>query len=136
MEIVARNDLPVNSENAALLEREGQLEAAALMYEKLLKISTALLPLLARLMIIYRKLKKYKKEIAAIDKAIKIQEQKYTGRKKSSVNVVALSKKLNSVLGHTDRKGNSLLLIDEVEKLKSRRKIAVKKMDKDQKPKK
>lgn len=128
MEIVAKNKLPVSLESALILEKEGKLSKAVQLYEKLLTKASSNLQILSRLMIVSRKLKDYKKELSFIDAAIKIHEQKYSTLKSNDTKVITLSKKLNSLLGHTDKKGRNLLAIPEVEKLKKRRAVALKRM--------
>ena len=128
MRIASKNDTPVSFEHASNLEREGELEKAAQVYEKLLKKTPTDLSILSRLMIISRKLKNYRKEISYINQAIKIHEEKYARLKSKDVKVVALSKKLNMLLGHTDKRGKNLLSIPEVVKLKKRKEVASKRM--------
>lgn len=128
MKVVAKNTTPVTVENAALLEKEGEQEQAAAMYEKLLQKEPADQAILSRLMIISRRLKAYKKELGYINQAIKIYEQRYDRLKSKDVKVVALSKKLNRLLGHTDQRGKNLLDIPEVIKLKKRKAVVMKKM--------
>ena len=128
MEIVSKNPAPVSFENALLLEKEGELSKAALMYEKLLKKVPTDLAVLSRLMVVNRKLKNYRQEITYINQAIKIHEQKYARLKSTDSKVISLSKKLNTLLGHTDKKGKNLLIIPEVAKLKKRKEVATKRM--------
>ena len=128
MRVASKNDTPVSFEHAFLLEKDGELEKAAQVYEKLLKKTPSDLSILSRLMIIFRKLKNYRKEISYINQAIKIHEEKYARLKSKDVKVVALSKKLNMLLGHTDKRGKNLLSIPEVVKLKKRKEVASKRM--------
>lgn len=127
MEIASTNTTLLSFQNAFLMEREGELSKAASMYDKLLVKSPEDLDVLYRLMIISRKLKNYTKEINYINKAIKIFETKYSRLKTKDVKVASISRKLNSLLGHTDKKGKNLLSIPEVEKLKKRKEIVLKK---------
>ena len=128
MRIASKNATPVSFEHAFLLEKEGELEKSAQVYDKLLKKTPSDLSILSRLMIIFRKLKNYRKEISYINQAIKIHEEKYARLKSKDVKVVALSKKLNILLGHTDKRGKNLLSIPEVVKLKKRKEVASKRM--------
>ncbi|MEO5892969.1 MAG: hypothetical protein ABIQ31_22155 [Ferruginibacter sp.] len=128
MEVAAKNPAPVSFDNATLLEMEGELLKAALMYEKLLKKAPSDMSVLSRLMVIYRKQKDYRKEIIHISAAIKIHEQKYARLKSKNAKVVLLSKKLNTLLGHTDKRGKNLLDIPEVTRLKKRKEVAQKRM--------
>lgn len=126
MEVAAKNETIVSFKNAFLLEEEGELEKARSMYERLLKKAPSDLKVLARLMIISRKLKNYSKELIYINQAIKVHEQKFTSLKSTDAKVVSLSKKLNSLLAHTDKKGKNLLAIPEVELLKKRKEVVLK----------
>jgi len=128
MEIVSKNTAPVSFQQAVILEKEGELSRAVSMYDQLLKKAPSDLLVLSRLMIISRKLKKYSREITYINKAIKIHELRYHKLKTRNLKVASLSKKLNALLGHTDRKGKNLLAIPEVEKLKKRKEVVLKKM--------
>ncbi|MCW3093291.1 MAG: hypothetical protein JWP81_4360 [Ferruginibacter sp.] len=128
MEVVSKNAVPVSIESAAMLEKEGEFARAVAMYEKLVKKFPSNLAVLDRLMILSRKLKEYKKELTYIDTAIKIHEQKYSSLKSKDVKVVQLSKRLNALLGHTDKKGKNLLAIPEVERLKKRKAVVLKKI--------
>jgi hypothetical protein len=118
----------ITKQDARNLEREGWLPQAAQMYEQLLKATPSSIPVLERLMIVYRKLKAYKKEIIAIDKAIKLYESQYGGADHYDVKVASISKKLNSLLGHADKKGKSLLVIPEVARLAKRKATALKRL--------
>jgi len=129
MEIVSKNETPVSFKNAYLLEKEGDLSKAVRMYDKLLKKAPSDMNVFSRLMILSRKLRDYRKEITYINKAIKIHELKYDKLKSKDVKVVSLSKKLNTLLGHTDKKGKNLLTIPEVVKLKKRKEVALKRMN-------
>jgi len=73
-------------------------------------------------------LKNYSKELIHINQAIKIYEQRYDQLKSKDQKVILLSKKLNVLLGHKDKKGNNLLTIPEVVKLKKRKDTVLKKM--------
>ncbi|MEO6732301.1 MAG: hypothetical protein ABIN01_13875 [Ferruginibacter sp.] len=126
MEIAAKNETIVSFKNASLFEKEGELTKALSMYEKLLKKVPSDLKVLSRLMIICRKLKSYSKEIIYINQAIKVHEQKFSSLKSKDAKVVSLSKKLNSLLAHTDKKGKNLLAIPEVEQLKKRKEVVLK----------
>lgn len=128
MKTISKNIAPVSFENAMLLERKGELPKAVQMYEQILKKVPANLEVLTRLMIDSRKLKNYRKEITFINQAIKIHEEKYARFKTSDVKVASLSRKLNTLLGHTDKKGKNLLEIPEVEKLKKRKAVALKRL--------
>lgn len=130
MEINNITKQAVSFENAPALETEGNLAKAISMYDRLLKKAPTNLPILSRLMVLCRKMKDYSREITYIDKAIQVNELVYTQLKTKSLKVAALSKKLNTLLGHIDEKGKTLLLIPEVVKLKKRKEVAIKRMKK------
>lgn len=94
---------------ALSLEKAGNLQEAVSLYEEVLKHLPANVEALNRLMIIYRKQKEYRKELAIIKKAIKNYEAQIIQRQKASMekhrSVLALSKKLAKSLGLLDRKG-------------------------------
>jgi hypothetical protein len=77
---------------------------------------------LNRLVIVSRKLKDAASEIKYVNAAIKIHEQYYTARKNADSKTIAISKKLNLSLGHTDKKGNAVFKPGELLKLEMRRK--------------
>lgn len=96
------------------------------MYRALHKDALKNLRILHRLMIVYRKLKDVVKEIKYIDAAIRIQEQYYTRGPYADKKAIAISKKLNLLLGHTDKKGNSVIKTEALLKLEMRKKRLIK----------
>lgn len=114
-------------EDARALELNGEWKAAANLYGILHKRSPGKIKIIHRLLVLYRKLKDAKKELHYIDVAIKINEQYYTAIKKQDTKTVAISKKLNLLLGHTDKKGKNVLKTDEVLKLQKRKASLLKK---------
>ena len=108
-------------EDARALELSGELKAAAKLYEKLYKRFPAKIKIVHRLLVLFRKLKDAEKEISYIDAAIKMNERYYPAVKKQDTKTVAISKKLNLLLGHTDKKGKNVLKTDEVLKLQKRK---------------
>jgi hypothetical protein len=114
-------------EDARALELNGELKAAAKLYEKLYKPSQPKIKIVHRLLVLYRKLKDAEKELRYIDAAIHINEQYYAAVKKKDTKTVAISKKLNLLLGHTDKKGKTVLKTDEVLKLQKRKANLLKK---------
>jgi tetratricopeptide (TPR) repeat protein len=127
MRVVKDDDVPLSFEGARQLEQRGELKKAVELYESLLKRSADDLKIITRLIILYRKLKNYKKEIGLINKAIKIHEQRYAP-KKANKQVSLISKKLNLLLGHTDKKGRTKLLPQEIIKLETRKSLLQKKL--------
>ena len=107
---------------ALLLEQKGELRAAVAVYRQLHKQAPKNIKILQRLMIVYRKLKDTVNEIKYIDAAIKIHEQYYAAGKTANKQAIAISKKLNLLLGHTDKKGKPVFKPDELVKLEMRKK--------------
>ncbi len=108
-------------QDARLLEQQGELKAAAALYGLLHKHTPKSIRILARLIIIYRKLKDTVREIKYIDAAIKIQEQYYTAGKTTNKKTIAISRQLNLLLGHTDKKGKAVFKSDDLLKLEMRK---------------
>lgn len=108
-------------QDALMLERKGDFKSAAALYTTLHKQDPRNLKILHRLMIVHRKLKNVLKEIQYINAAIKVHEQYYTSRKMADKKAIAISKKLNLLLGYTDKKGKSTFKPDEILKLEMRR---------------
>ncbi len=126
MEVI-RGDGPSTFEDARLLEQQGEYKKAASAYEKLLKKATKKIKILERLMIVFRKLKDVEKELLYIDTAIKIYEQQYPVKKSTDKKITTLSKQLNNLLGHTDKKGKNMLVPPEIAKLELRKTRLLKK---------
>jgi tetratricopeptide (TPR) repeat protein len=91
------------------LEREGKLEQAEKDYLKLLKSNPAVFEAYNRLLVIYRKQKEYRKELATVNQAIKAFNNHLLEYQKAWVakhKVAArLSKSLAVSLGVMDKKG-------------------------------
>jgi tetratricopeptide (TPR) repeat protein len=104
-----------------LLEQEGDYKKAAAIYGKLLKQSSKKIKILERLLVVYRKLKDPVKELWSIDEAIKIYQQQYPLRQSNDRKISNLSKQLNKILGHTDKKGENMLVPPEIIKLEARK---------------
>jgi tetratricopeptide (TPR) repeat protein len=109
------------------LEQNGDHRSAARAYEKLLKHSSKKLKILERLLVLYRKLNDVDKEVAHIDAAIKIYQQQYLEKKSTDKKLSTLSRQLNNMLGHTDKKGKSMLMPPEILKLELRKTRLLKK---------
>ncbi len=92
------------------LEHEGKPEDAAVAYEKIISRDPLNEYAFNRLMIIYRKLKKYRKEITIIKKGISNYQKFFrsTSRLTANRKVASLSKSLSQSLGLTDKKGNEI----------------------------
>jgi uncharacterized protein YciI len=68
--------IPGQIEEARRLEKQGQLADAAAIYQKVFSDDPANREVIGRLLILYRKLKEYKKELAVINGAIAAVEQR------------------------------------------------------------
>jgi tetratricopeptide (TPR) repeat protein len=126
MEVI-RGDGPLSFDQARLLEQQGDYKKAAAAYEKLLKQSSKKIKILERLLVVYRKLKDTEKEIRSIDAAIKIHQQQYPVKESSDKKISTLSKQLNKILGHTDKKGKNMLVPPEISRLELRKTRLLKK---------
>jgi len=113
--------------DARALEQKQDYAAAATLYEKLLKQSPKSLPILQRLLVLYRKLGNVKKELYFINAAIKVHEQKYNISSKLDKKAASISNQLNKMLGHTDKKGKPVFVADEILKLELRKTRLLKK---------
>jgi tetratricopeptide (TPR) repeat protein len=113
---------------ALILEREGELYKAVDMYEAVLKLDRQNQKVLARLMTLYRKLKKYRKEIRCIDQAINFQEQLYKPPTKKEGVISNLSNKLNVLLGLKNKKGHRIFLPGQIARLQKRKELILKKI--------
>jgi|GEM_PF-3528739 len=122
MRVVRDDDVTPDYDGARELEQKGFYKEAAALYEKLLKAAPNNLRIVSRLLIVYRRLKDVKKEVQYIDKAIAIQQQYFTSRATPDKTITSISKKLNTLLGHTDKKGKPVLVPAEIAKLQERKK--------------
>jgi len=85
-----------------------------------------------RLMIIYRKLKAYKKELDIINSAIKSFERFYQANKKNADRKVSsISKQLNKALGLTDNKGKAIHVQEPIATWRKRKELLLKRMKKE-----
>ena len=112
-------------------EREGELAEATVAYEKLVKLDPLNTKALNRLMMLYRQLKEYKKELTVINTAIAAFEKNY--REKQPVynkKITALSKALLKATGLGDKKGNNLYQPGELTRWKKRKATVMKKLGK------
>lgn len=107
--------------DAQQLEKKQEWAAAAALYEKLLKESPANIRIIERLLVLFRKTGDVKKELRYIDAAIKIQHQKYSISNQLDKKSTAISRQLNKMLGHTDKKGQPVFVADEILKLELRK---------------
>jgi len=80
-------------------------------------------------MIVYRKLKDYKRELELIDRGIKAYEDYYKSNVKKSKKVIELSSKLAKSVGLIDKKGNTTYDPEPIGKWKKRRLTVVKRLN-------
>ncbi|WP_018615955.1 DUF2225 domain-containing protein [Segetibacter koreensis] len=104
-------------------EAEGaqKLELAVEIYEKILKDDSLNTEAYDRLMIVYRKLKDYKNELAIVDRGIKAYQDYYNSKTSKSTKVIELSNKLAKSFGLIDKKGNTTYDPEPIGKWKKRR---------------
>lgn len=113
-------------------EQKGELEEAAFAYEKVISLAKLNEPAYNRLMIIYRKLKDYKKESAIIRKAINAFETSYNRQagKSRGKKIAALSKTLMKLTGLADKKGKVLYDPEPLGRWKRRKAVVDKRLKK------
>ncbi len=107
-------------------ELEGNLKNAVSSYEQILKEEPHNENILHRLMILYRKLKQPKKEIAIINKAIRLEENKYTPSRKPVGVAAEISKKINKMIGLSGKNG-VISKPETIVRLEKRKEIVLKK---------
>jgi len=131
MKLVHKTDIPTVEllENARQAEAEGRLDESAKLYEKVLKVYPTDEQVYNRLMIIYRKLKEYKKEATVIKKGIRSFEQLYSSTKTSNAKIARLSKALLKSTGLVDKKGRSVYEHEPIAKWRKRLAVVGKKLD-------
>lgn len=117
----------IHINDAQELEGKQEWQAAAALYEKLLRQSPKNIRIIQRLLVLFRKMGNVKKEIHYIDAAIRIHQQKYTISNHLNKKATDLSRQLNKMLGHTDKKGKPVMVADEILKLELRKIRLIKK---------
>ena len=117
-------------EQAKELEHAGDLAQAASLYEKVIKADAVHEFAYDRLMIIYRKEKEYKKELALIRAGIKAFEELYetTAKRTPDKAVMRLSKALLRAAGLADKKGHQLYEREPIGRWNRRKKVVEKKL--------
>jgi tetratricopeptide (TPR) repeat protein len=123
---ITRKDLIVKAKEA---EGAENWEQAAEIYKQVLKEDHLEGEAYDRLMMVYRKLKDYKKELAVIDQGIKAFEAFYDSKVSRSKKVVEISNKLAKSFGLMDKKGNSTYDPEPIGKWKKRRLVVEKKLE-------
>jgi tetratricopeptide (TPR) repeat protein len=133
MEVVmeAISSVRVMLESAKKAEQAEDIPSAINLYQKVLENDKLNEQAYDRLMVAYRKLKDYKKELSVIDKGIEAFEQLYrpkpTGRLKK---VAEISLKMAKSVGLANKEGESVYDPEPLGKWKKRRLVVEKKLAK------
>jgi tetratricopeptide (TPR) repeat protein len=118
-------------QQAEAAEKNENLELAEKLYREQMKHKAFNASVYNRLMIIYRKQKKYKEELDIINKALQHfneYQNKKSSAKTNNAAIKKLSKSLNKSLGLTDKKGNFLYEPEPVPTWKKRKATVEKKL--------
>jgi tetratricopeptide (TPR) repeat protein len=118
-------------QQATAAEKNGDLESAEKLYKQEASKNAFNASVYTRLMIIYRKQKKYKEELEIINKALqhfKEYQSKKSSSKSNNAAITKLSKSLNKSLGLIDKKGNSLYEPEPIPTWKKRKTTVEKKL--------
>jgi tetratricopeptide (TPR) repeat protein len=123
------------NEEARQAESNEDLDQAIKLYEENIKEGYADPYAFDRLMVLYRKQKKYKDELRVINRAIKVFTDDYARRRKSMIaeaknkkQVQALSDAIMKKSGLTDRKGNETYIPEPIGKWMKRKEVVQKRM--------
>ncbi len=112
----------LSSLNTALsFEKAGEMKKAAVLYETLSKKPLGKETALNRLLVIYRHLKKYSKELQTIGRLVSLHQMKYAARGHKGNKIRSLSKKINQSLGRIDKKGNPVYQPESIQLLLKRK---------------
>ena len=120
-------------QQAAEAEKKGDLNLAEKLYLQQMKLKTFNAFVYSRLMIIYRKQKKYKEELEIINKGLqhfKEHDAESAAKKKSSASIKKISNSLNKSLGLVDKKGNVVYEPEPIPTWKKRKTTVEKKLKK------
>ena len=120
-------------QQAEAAEKNGDLALAEKLYKEQINQKTFNASVYTRLMIVYRKQKKYKEELEIINKALqhfKEYQNKKSSSKSSNAAIKKLSKSLNKSLGLIDKKGNALYEPEPIPTWKKRKVTVEKKLKK------
>jgi len=115
-------------------ESDNNIEQAAVLYEQARKADPANEYSYDRLMIIYRKLKKYKEELRVINEGIKFFEDFYRNKSQQLLGkdkkIMELSNALMKRVGLQDKKGKNLYYPEPIAKWRKRKETVEKKLGK------
>jgi len=127
-----KDELPSSSYDLRKLanekEKSGDVVTAIHLYRECIKRMPKDELCYNRLMILYRKQKAYKKEIAIVKTAIKVYEKLYSPKKQANRQMAALSKSISKATGLTDKKGIPLFDRQPVAKWKKRLQFLLKRL--------
>lgn len=119
---------------AKQLEKEGNPEKAEKAYLKIIKDMPSVYEAYDRLLVIYRKQKAYRKELATVNKAIKAFESEFLGKQKQWIKenkaTARLSKSLAEKLGVINKKGLPVAEDPLLEKWRKRKEVITKRLKK------
>jgi len=121
-------------DKAKYAESDNDIEQAATLYEQARKADPANQFPYDRLMIIYRKLKKYKEELRVINEGIKFFESFYKNKSQQLVGkdkkIMELSNAFMKRVGLQDKKGKNLYFPEPIAKWQKRKETVQKKLGK------
>lgn len=115
---------------AKAAEAEDNLGDAITLYQEVLQQDELNELAYNRLMVIYRKQKETKKELAIINTALVNYQKFYKAQQRTTKTITTLSNKLNKAFGLTDKKGNSLYLPEPEATWQKRKELLIKKKGK------
>lgn len=116
-------------QQAMQMEKDGDLQQAIALYRQSMKNSPSNALPYNRLMIIFRKEKEYKKELAVINAGIKaFQNLYYSSKHAGNKKITQLSKAILRSTGLSDKKGNPLFLREPLGRWNRRRQVVEKKL--------
>ena len=112
-------------------ERNGNLDTAIALYERALQAAVPQELVYNRLMVLYRKLHRYKDESRIIDRGIKDFEKLYEAKlpKKADQKLMRLSNVFLKTAGLVNKKGESMYLPEPIGKWMKRKKVVQKKLN-------
>ena len=136
--VAMQNDEVINTkqtvlQQAAAAEKNDDLVLAEKLYKKQLQQKAFNDFVYKRLMVIYRKQKRYKDELNIINKGLKHFEEhraKQASKKSISASIKRLSSTLNKSLGLTNSKGKLLYEAEPIPSWKKRKEVVEKKLKK------
>lgn len=107
--IIHMEALP-NLDDAKIAESKGDIDKAIILYEKAIRTGCADENCFKRLMILYRKQRRYKEELAVIKKGIALFAKKLVKKTPASARLKKLSKAFGQKTGLLDKKGQQLFM--------------------------